>query len=96
MWLLLFSALREAQEIFGLDFDPEEFERMADEGFLVSDEEDEEDLEESQVHAYIRIYVRSSLLFTIRMRVCGLLVECLALTVDMYFMQWNLLRKHLV
>jgi transcription elongation factor SPT6 len=42
------SALREAQEIFGLDFDPEEFERMADEGFLVSDEEDEEDLEESQ------------------------------------------------
>ena len=32
----------EAQEIFGLDFDPAEFDQLAKDGMLSGDEEDEE------------------------------------------------------
>ena len=37
-----FSAIREAQDIFGLDFDPEAFEKLAAEGMESTDEELEE------------------------------------------------------
>ena len=36
-------ALREAQDIFGLDFDPAELDRMMEESYLSSDEEEEEE-----------------------------------------------------
>ena len=39
-------ALREAQDIFGLDFDPAELDRMMEESYLSSDEEEEEEEEE--------------------------------------------------
>ena len=44
---LLFSALLEAQEIFGLDFDPAELDQLAKEG-LGSDEEEGEEGEEER------------------------------------------------
>ena len=44
---LLFSALLEAQEIFGLDFDPAELDQLAKEG-LGSDEEEGEEGEEGE------------------------------------------------
>ena len=37
-------ALREAQDIFGLDFDPAELDRMMEESYLSSDEEEEEEV----------------------------------------------------
>ena len=43
----MFSALLEAQEIFGLDFDPAELDQLAKEG-LGSDEEEGEEGEEER------------------------------------------------
>ena len=43
-----YSALMEAQDIFGLDFDPAEFEKLAKEG-LESGEEDEGEEEDQYV-----------------------------------------------
>ena len=41
-------ALREAQDIFGLDFDPAELDRMMEESYLSSDEEEEEEVRRSR------------------------------------------------
>ena len=52
-------ALMEAQEIFGLEFDPNEFARVADEG-LGSEEEEEEDdvrLHTLPVHVHCTSYI---------------------------------------
>ena len=51
MKLVLFlpRALMEAQDIFGLDFDPAELEKLAREG-LPSDEEEEEEDDQYNVH----------------------------------------------
>lgn len=56
---LLFSALLEAQEIFGLDFDPAELDQLAKEG-LGSDEEEGEEGEEEreeEVRRYLQCTV---------------------------------------
>ena len=55
----MFSALLEAQEIFGLDFDPAELDQLAKEG-LGSDEEEGEEGEEEreeEVRRYLQCTV---------------------------------------
>ena len=59
---LLFSALLEAQEIFGLDFDPAELDQLAKEG-LGSDEEEGEEGEEEREEE-VRRYLQCTTLNT--------------------------------
>ena len=44
LYIIYNRALLEAQEIFGLDFDPGEFDQVAREGLGSEDEEEEEDV----------------------------------------------------
>ena len=44
MCMRIISALLEAQEIFGLEFDPTEFDQVAREGLGSEDEEEENDV----------------------------------------------------
>ena len=47
LYIVYTRALLEAQEIFGLDFDPNEFDQVAREGLGSEDEEEEEDVRPS-------------------------------------------------
>ena len=49
---IVFRALLEAQEIFGLDFDPSEFDQVAREG-LGSEDEEEEEVSHTHMYMYI-------------------------------------------